>query len=110
MSALDAEVESLKASLSSAEQQVSDLEQQLASHAETHQATLEALQKQAETLQVYDTVSHQSFLLGVLLSMTSLVQDVSPAWASCSHCLVLWTSGYAWAFLGDCFSPLRASM
>ena len=57
VTALDEEVESLKASLSSAEGQVSDLEQQLASHAETHQATLEALEKQAETLQVCHTVS-----------------------------------------------------
>lgn len=69
VAALDEEVASLKASLSSAEQQVSDLEQQLASHAETHQATLEALEKQAETLQVCYTVAHQFFLSGVLLSM-----------------------------------------
>lgn len=49
---LNEEVESLKASLSTAEQQVSDFQQQLATHGETHQATLEALEKQAETLQV----------------------------------------------------------
>ena len=54
---LDEEVERLKAGLSKAEQQVSDLEQQLASHAETHQATLEALEKQAETLQVHSCIS-----------------------------------------------------
>lgn len=52
VTALNQEVESLKASLSTAEQQVSDFQQQLATHAETHQATLEALEKQAETLQV----------------------------------------------------------
>ena len=52
MIALDEELESSKASLFKAEKQVTDLQQQLESHAETHQATLEALEKQAETLQV----------------------------------------------------------
>ena len=57
VTALDEEVESFKASLSNAEKQVSDLEQQLASHTETHQAMLEALEKQAETLQVRSCIS-----------------------------------------------------
>ena len=71
VTALDEEAESLKAILTKAEKQVSDLEQQLASHAETHQATLEALEKQAETLQVCTYVSGVT-VTGLSSSRTSL--------------------------------------
>ena len=52
VAALKEEVASLKAGLSSVEQHTTELEQQLASEAETGKATLEALEKQSETLQV----------------------------------------------------------
>lgn len=57
MSTLNEEVVSLKESLTNAQDQVNQLEQQLTSHAEVHQATLEALEKQAETLQVSDSIT-----------------------------------------------------
>ena len=52
VTALHEEVASLKTRLDSAEQHATELEQQLASEAETGKATLEALEKQSETLQV----------------------------------------------------------
>ena len=44
---------SLQTSLSGAQQKVSELEQQLSAETETHQATLQALEKQAEALKVW---------------------------------------------------------
>ena len=54
VTALTEEVASLKTLLSSAEQQTVELQQQLASEVETGKASLEALEKQSETLQVYN--------------------------------------------------------
>jgi septal ring factor EnvC (AmiA/AmiB activator) len=52
VTALHEEVASLKTRAVNAEQHATELEQQLASEAETGKATLEALEKQSETLQV----------------------------------------------------------
>jgi len=52
VAALQEEVASLKTRAVNAEQHATELEQQLASEAETGKATLEALEKQSETLQV----------------------------------------------------------
>ena len=52
MTALHEEVASLKTRAVNAEQHATELEQQLASEVETGKATLEALEKQSETLQV----------------------------------------------------------
>ena len=92
--ALDAEVESSKASLFKAEKQATDLEQQLASHAETHQATLEALEKQAETLQVRNfrdychlLVSKQSAIASAVKYATSslFVSTIQPSQHIAGH-------------------------
>lgn len=52
VAALHEEVASLRTRAVNAEQHATELEQQLASEAETGKATLEALEKQSETLQV----------------------------------------------------------
>ena len=54
VTALTEEVASLKTLLSSAEQQTVELQQQFVSEVETGKATLEALEKQSEILQVYN--------------------------------------------------------
>lgn len=85
VTALNEEVESLKASLCTAEQQVSDFQQQLAAHGETHQATLEALEKQAETLQVSckSAVAHGPY------SMQKAIE------CTCMHMLLTLCFGHA---------------